>query len=485
MLTLKIFIFFCLKIFSLEEFIENIVEGTKSYTFEKETLYNFTFKAVNDGTYAIIFPGHFKLLEATGEINEDVDIDFGFYSYIYAQNFVKGNHIKLLYPQLSTITEKTTKKIRIEKIDGYFKLVTYANPVIFTMAFNDCEKPLYIFTFNNQPDYSGSFYTFNGKIHSGQFTGSYRTSPFDPDNSINKDFTNFEISSATSLPYYLEYNMFKLQCKEPGIISIYILKNNFISILEDIDIFLIDNLSSTSFSLSSYKFPITFYIQGFMLAGNTSIDFTDLGGKTYKTDYYDKIYMPTNSKSYYKISFGLSNSITMMLTYGSAGESNDKILEEKENISVDSYKRVLIRLKIITDKKYIKVKSSVNNFYWDYIYSQTDDINYIPKISYRTMHFQKGNIAYIDNPYKYKNMKTNYYWFISLTHYNDEVSIFNYEYTNEREGEKKDDGGSSKVWVIILVIILLVIIIGFVAFYFIRKKRIESNSNIEALVKDI
>ena len=485
MFKLRIFIFTLLYFFSFEEFIEDIVEGTKSYTFEKETLYNFTFKAVKDGTYAIVFPGHFQILEATGEINEDVDIDSGFYSYIYAQNFVKGNYIKLIYPKLSTITERTTKKIRIEKIDGYFKLVTAANPIIFTMAFNDCQKPLYIFTFNNQPDYSGSFYTFNGKIHSGQFIGSYRTSPFDPDYSINKDFTNFEISSVTSLPYYLEYNMFKLQCKEPGIISIYIIKNNFISILEDINIALLGDLGSSLFSLSSYQFPINFYIQGFMLAGNSSIDFTDLGGKKYNTDYYDKIYIPINSKSNYKISFGLSNSISMLLAYGKAGEANDKMPEEKENVSVGSNKRLLIPLKIITDKKYIKIKSSVNKFYWDYLYSQTDDINYLPEISYRTMHFQKGNVIYIDNPYKYKKLKTDYYWFIYLKHYNDEFSIFNYEYTNEKEEDNKDNNKIySKVWIIILII-LLVIIIGAVSFYFIRKKRIESNSNIESLVKEI
>ena len=42
------------------------------------------------------------------------------------------------------------------------------------------------------------------------------------------------------------------------------------------------------------------------------------------------------------------------------------------------------------------------------------------------MHYQKGNTSYIDNPYKYKNKKTNYHWFISLIHYNDEDSIFTY-----------------------------------------------------------
>ena len=120
--------------------------------------------------------------------------------------------------------------------------------------------------------------------------------------------------------------------------------------------------------------------------------------------------MPTNSKSYYKISFGFSNSFYLLLAYNKAGEANDKVPQEKENILVNSYKRLLIPLKIITDKKYIEVKSSINKFDWDYLYSQTDDINYLPYISYRTMHFQKGNVIYIDNPYKYKQLKINNYY---------------------------------------------------------------------------
>lgn len=44
---------------------------------------------------------------------------------------------------------------------------------------------------------------------------------------------------------------------------------------------------------------------------------------------------------------------------------------------------------MITDKKYIKVNSSVNNFYWDYVYSQTDDVNYIPKITFNAFSKKK------------------------------------------------------------------------------------------------
>ena len=142
---------------------------------------------------------------------------------------------------------------------------------------------------------------------------------------------------------------------------------------------------------------------------------------------------------------------------------------------------VLILIKK-TNKKYIKVQSSVNKFHWDYIYSQTDDINYITPKNYSTMHYQKGNTSYIDNPYRYKSQRTNYHWFISLIHYNDEDAIFKYEYTNGEDGD--NDKGSSKTWILVVVAVPLIIIIGVVAFCIIRKKRRES-SNIEALVNEM
>ena len=98
------------------------------------------------------------------------------------------------------------------------------------------------------------------------------------------------------------------------------------------------------------------------------------------------------------------------------------------------------------------------------------------------MHYQKGNTSYIDNPYRYKSQRTNYHWFISLIHYNDEDAIFKYEYTNGEDGD--NDKGSSKTWILVVVAVPLIIIIGVVAFCIIRKKRRES-SNIEALVNEM
>ena len=159
-----------------------------------------------------------------------------------------------------------------------------------------------------------------------------------------------------------------------------------------------------------------------------------------------------------------------------------KYLKKKKKISIAYNKRVLIQIKNITDKRYIKVKSSLKEFYWDYLYSQTDDINYLPKADHSSMHFEKGKVVYIDNLYTDKNFTTNYYWYISLIQYNYyKNSTFNFEYTNE-----KNEDNHTKVWVFIIIIsISLIIIIGLVICYFIRKKRLESYSNIEALVNKI
>ena len=491
MLKLKVFIFIYLFIFTLEElkeFEEDLVEGSKSYTFEKETYYNFTFKAIDSGTYVIIFPGFFKLLEATGEINEDVDINYGFLSNVYAQNFTKGDYIKVEYPRLSIINATITGKIKIEKIDAYFKLMTSVNPVIFTMAVNDCQRPTYIFTYNSQPELPDSYYTFNGKVHSGNFVGSYRATEFNPEDPINKDFTNFDISSATALPYNISLNIIKLQCKDPGVISIYMEKGNFYTILDDISFTVVDNEYVEDVSFPNYQFPVDLYFQGFNLVGKTSIDFTKINGKSFNNDFYTKITLSSKfSENSYNISIKNNDFCTMILTNLNVGEFKDIVLKENQNINMPKYKRAIIELDSKTNKKYIAIKSNNTKFYWDYQYSQTSDKNYLPKLTYDSKHFQKGNIVFIDNPYAYSDKKTDYNWFISLLHLNDVESTFIYKYTNEKVDTEEDDDdndGSSKLW-IILIVVIAIIMIAVLAFYFIKKRKKDSNSNIEALVNTV
>ena len=90
---------------------------------------------------------------------------------------------------------------------------------------------------------------------------------------------------------------------------------------------------------------------------------------------------------------------------------------------------MIIPLKVITDKKYIKITSTVKGFYWEYQFSQSDDINFYPQMS-KDKNFKNGNVVYINNPYTFNRLKTDYSMFISFIHFNDEATILNFEYTD-------------------------------------------------------
>ena len=119
----------------------------------------------------------------------------------------------------------------------------------------------------------------------------------------------------------------------------------------------------------------------------------------------------------------------MILSIFNVGVTTDKVAKEKENISVLPNERIIIPLKKITDKKYIKITSSVKGFFWEYQYSQTDNINYLPKMS-SNKNFKNGNTVYVDNPYTYYRFNTDYYMYISFIHYNSGSTTFKFEYGN-------------------------------------------------------
>ena len=316
----KILIFFCLFIFSLSQYELDIVEGTKSFTIDKATFFNFTFNSTDSGTYIIIFPEEFELKEATGDIHEDINIE-SYNSSVYVQKFAKGDIVKVKYPKSNTVSKTTDIKIRIEKIDAYFKLKTAFDPIIFTMAVNDCQKPVYIFT----GDTSYSYY-FHGKVHSGEFTGSYRNTEFDPDYPLDKDFNDLSISSGTELPCKLNFNIVKLQCKDPGIISIYIGTIGSYRPLNTIGLCILLFPNHYNEIFSSDQLPIKGYYQRFNLVGNTAIDFSSIRGKKYSSDFYIKLSI---SSILIDIGFSISRPVTMTLTSFNKGESTDKVAVEK------------------------------------------------------------------------------------------------------------------------------------------------------------
>ena len=507
---IKIILLICLYCFSLSlsgnDYEKDITEGIYTFDIENNTFYNFTFKAKENGTYFIFFPDYFKLMEATGEMNEDINIEAGFFSTVYAQKFVKDDHIKVEYPRLKYIGEPKTIKIRIEKIDANFRLMTSINPIILTMAVNDCQKPTYIFTYNNEPELPESYYTFHGKIHSGEFTASYRNKEFNPDESMDKDFKELTISSVTSLPHELSLNIIKLKCAKPGIISIYMQKGNFYSILDDIGFSLINDNINEEVSFSNLDLPANLYFQGFNLVGKTSISLTELNGEVFEKDFVTKITLSEDSKNNsYNVSIKNIDALSMPLTIFNVGECPYKILNKNENISVGYNNRIIIPLEK-NDCHYIEINSTSGKFYWDYQYSQTSDVNYLPQLSYSSINFQKDKSILIDSPYKYNNSKTDYYWFITLVHFNNEEVSFNYEYIKgsddnneeeeeqeeeqEEEEEQQQDNTSpnqnsnirySNAWIIILIILIL-FVIALVYSCFKSKKNQEISNSIEKLI---
>ena len=409
----------------------DIVEGILPLSCNEDISYDIVFNAVDNGTYVIVFPDAFHLLEATGDIHEDVDFNkayVGFISYVYAQNFVKGDHIKLHYPVNNYTSLPSPIKIRIEKIDAYFKLKTSSNPIISTMAVNDCKKPVYIFA-----SYSFSLTEpkiFVAKTHSGDFFAEYRTTEFDPDNSIDKDFKKFDLDSGIYLD--LTFNTFciiKLQCEEPGLISFFMgsegpLVHKGIGLKQ-----IIKHTSSLDHIYD--EVPTNVYIQEFNLMGTTVTNLTKIGGKIYTKDFYTKIELSTYFATFPSLQFHFDSlkGNSLILFSFNVGETIDKVAKEKENILVLPNKRVVIPLKLIIDKKYIKITSKIKGFYWEYQFSQIDDINYYPQMS-ENKNFVNGNIVYINNPYTYNRIKTDYSLFVSFIHFNDVATFLNFEYTD-------------------------------------------------------
>ena len=407
----------------------DIAEVVLSLSYQEGISYDLIFNAVDNGTYVILFPDDFLLLEATGDIHEDVDFnkEDGFISQVYAQNFVKGDHIKLHYPSGNYTNIPSPHKIRIEKIDGYFKIKTNSFYTISTMAVNDCKKPIYIFKFQHIMSFPGDSLSLVGKTHSGDFSGEYRTTEFDPDDSLDKDFIKFDLDSGinlSSLPFFLI--IIKLQCQVPGLISFFMgdegpLVHKGIG-LKQVKAYV------SSYDIIHDELPTNVYIQAFNVMGSSSFDLTKMGGREYNKDFYTKIEFSTSSSTEFHFK-NLKDEASLILISFNVGETTDKVAKEKENIIVLPNERVIIPLKIITDKKYIKITSSVKGFYWQYQFSQSDDINFYPQMS-EDKNFKNGNIVYINNPFTYNRLKTDYSMFISFIHFNDEATILNFEYTD-------------------------------------------------------
>ena len=343
MVIIKILIFFNVFIFSLNVYEEQIVEGTKTYNIEQYYQYDFIFNAIDDGTYVIIFEQKAKIFEATGIISPDIIVDnIGYYSYIYAQNFKKGNYVKLQYPGFWP-RSSSTDTIRIQKIGGHFRLLTDYNSFLSTMAFNDCTKPLFIFTSNQQIDEPGTQKAFYAQTHFGKFIGSYRDSEYNPTDSISQGLTDLTLASLTDIPL-CNLNIVKLQCVDPGIISFYYTIKYDQSFRGGVRqaIYSQQITSVLDFSKES---PGNIYVQAFNLVGKTSLNLKELKGGVYTDNFYTKINYPNSFPTKTQIpAENISKPRSFMLSILNFGETNKILMKEKEQKLVMKTGRLLIYL---------------------------------------------------------------------------------------------------------------------------------------------
>ena len=329
MIIVKIFIFYSVfkVLFSESVFEETIVEGLKTYEIQRSTIYSFIFKAVDNGTYVIIFPEFAKIIEATGRINPEMIIDgSGYLSAIYAQNFQEGNHVKILFPRYKE-SSSSNITVSIQKLDSNFIMFPYLYSNLYTLEYNDLTKPVYIFI-SNLPDqeYFRQQLKFYVQVHSGQFTGSYRKSVFKETNSIYEGFENFTLNKEVDLPIN-SINIVKLQCLKPGIITLYYSRDSIVSFYKGTNVSYYN--TRMIYTYHYYKqAPTYIYFQVFSLNGDCSeVDFTKINGGIYRNSFYTKIYYPYTG--YYNVYVQGFN--CLMLSHVNVGETN-KTIEKKKKI---------------------------------------------------------------------------------------------------------------------------------------------------------
>ena len=295
---------------------------------------------------------------------------------------------------------------------------------------------------------------------------------------------------------------------------------------------------NTSFSMDFHKESPYIYIEAF-IAGNISYDLTNIGGKKYTDREFNTHIYYHNAQSWYEsIKFKeLTGKKSMVYSNFNFGHNNNPIAKEKEKVKyIDkTLYRIYFQLNPKITKKYIKIKSSKDNFYFNLEFSQTNSTNYLCE-SFNFLDIILENVTYIPNPYAFEE-KTHYNWFMSVLGRGGEC-YFTYQYVdsiNEKDDEsdqsdqsdqsddktdssktdssktdssktdssktdgditdmnpsdkggdekEKNSGDSSYVIWIVLPIIFFVVIILVIIFLVRRKSKFDNFNNIESLKND-
>ena len=387
----------------------------------------------------------------------------------YAQKFTKGDYVKFDYPA-SSITIDYFFPIKIEKLDDNINLRlltgdkrTHHFEIIF---FDSCEKPIYLLLENGIPRYDVYFKTI---IHSGVFTAKYKTTDYTgmENEYIDNNMENLNLNKIAELPKQFYRNIVELKCEIPGVITVlHVTFSNSYDYQYNNGV--IQNIFSEDYDIS---FKITsgyFYVQMINIYKCATIDMTEFNKTKYNCKDFSLEYYSDKEK-YIRIPLeNVQNPYWLLTIVNSPNEDNGKILSiEKEEYSINYGERMIIPIEVGNNKKNIKIKSTVLSFYWSLEFTLENDANYVPFPYSDKIKYENSDILYIRNPYSYENIRSDYYWFIVLYHYNQGLTPkFSYEYTNkgnnpeedekeeeEEEKEEKKEEEEKKKKVIIMIII--------------------------------
>ena len=494
--------------------IENIdiKPGIIKYIINKGVYRTFQFTAIDDGYYLITFDNVGMIIEATGDVHQDISIfeKEGLRTGAYAQNFTKGDYFKMTYPYLSDATYNE-HAFKIEKIDTdiNLRLLTEGKYCLFENIYlTNCSKPIYIlmrnpsrneYSTNNNIFYSKSF------IHSGEFFASYQTTDYSPknDGKLLNSFTPFNLTELTILPNKFCFYVIELKCKTPGMLSfIFNGEHNEISSEGYFTYYSFTNkgITQNRFNLSHNLgldhtgYIGTYYLEIFNIHGCANFNMNSIGGKIYECEDF---YLSTNFNTLRDSKSFPMNVITKPFWFASvyhAGEEDGFILEKEKEEYFCKVGGMRIIIPINTKKRSIKIKSSIPKFFWSLDFTQKN-YSYLPVPSGSSLNYVYGNYIYIRNPNSFTQKKnTNYNWYIIVYHFNKtESPSFSYEYTN-KENEEDEGYEDSEIpsdnnknffqnpifWVIIIIILIVCIAVIFIYIKVFKK----SNSSGDNILKD-
>jgi len=142
---------------------------------------------------------------------------------------------------------------------------------------------------------------------------------------------------------------------------------------------------------------------------------------------------PTNIFTYrLSLKTNENNSVLFSIINKEKVDNEIILYNENKEYFINNYSyRIIIPLKNINKKKYIKIISSINRFSWAYEFSQVNNTNYLgrPHSSIETL--VNNNFTYIYNPLFFDGKKTNYFWFIIITYEYYKNLTISYIYTDE------------------------------------------------------